>query len=125
MKNEKSGSGLGRRIVQGVAHHEAGRVKDRIEESTVDFRAEAGEKIEGLAGQIRQLGQRYQKGEEAHLLARRLERLADYLQFRPSTEIAADAWDTARRYHLFWIAGGMLGTALLYRLLRRKMGDSE
>jgi hypothetical protein len=125
MDNEKSKRELGRTIVKGVAQHQASRAKARVEDSTVDFRVEAGQKIEDLAGQIRQLGKRFDDVEEAHRLARRLERLADYLQFRPSTEIAADAWEAARRYHLFWIAGGMLGTALLYRILKRAVESSE
>lgn len=118
MEGEES-RGLGKSIAKGVAQHQVDRMRERVEDSTVDFRLEAGDRIEGMAEQIRQLGKRFENLEEAHLLARRLERLADYLHFRPSADIAADAWAVAKRNHLLWIAGGMLGSVLLYRLLRR------
>jgi hypothetical protein len=119
MENKESNDGLGKTIARGIAQHQASRVKERVENSTVDFRLEAGQKIEGLAEQIRLLGNRFESSDEAHLLARRLERLADYLRYRPSSEIAGDAWEAARRYRLLWITGGMFGVVLLYRLLRR------
>jgi hypothetical protein len=122
MQHEEKGNGLGKTLAKGIAQHQVTRVKDRVEYSTVDFRLEAGHRIEGLAEQIRQLGNRFDNPEEAHVLARRLERLADYLRFRPSSEIAVDVWEAARRYHLLWIAGGIFGAALLYRLSRRSKG---
>ena len=119
MDSDESRDGLGKTIAKGIAQHHASRVKERVEDSTVGFRVEAGAKIEGLADQIHQLGKRFENTDEAHLVARRLEKLADYLQFRPSAEIAADAWAAARHYHVLWMAGGMLGTVLIYRMLRR------
>jgi len=119
MENKESSGGLGKTIARGIAQHQASRVKERVEDSTVDFRLEAGQRIEGVAEQIRLLGRRFESSDEAHMLARRLERLADYLRYRPSSEIAGDAWEAARRYRVLWIAGGMFGVVLLYRLLRR------
>jgi hypothetical protein len=119
MDSEESRGGLGKSIVKGIAQHHASRVKERVEGSTVDFRVEAGARIEGLAEQIRQLGKRFENTDEAHLVARRLERLADYLRFRPSAEIAGDVWASAKRHHVLWIAGSMFGAVLLYRVLRR------
>jgi len=119
MDSEASRDGLGRKIAKGIAQHHTSRVKERVEDSTVDFRTEAGARIEGVAEQIRQLGKRFENADEAHLVARRLERLADYLRFRPSAEIAADAWEAAKRHHVLWIAGGMFSAVLLYRVLGR------
>ena len=97
MKEDES-EGLGRKVVRGVAQHRASRLAKSIDESTQDFRLEAGEKIEVLAEQIRQLGQKFENPNEAHILARRLERMSDYLRFRPSEEIAADAWEAVKKY---------------------------
>ena len=119
MDIDESRGGLGRTIARGIAQHQTSRVKERIEDSTADFRVEAGARIEEMAEQIRQLGRRFENTDEAHQVARRLERFADYLTFRPSAEIAADAWSAAKRHHLLWIAGGMFGAVLLYRILKR------
>jgi len=119
MESERSDGGFGKAIVKGMAQQQANRIKEQIEDSTVDFRLEAGAKIESLAEQIRLLGKRFENRDEAHLVARQLEKLADYLTFRPSPEIGSDVWSAAKRYHLLWIAGGMLGTVLFYRVLRR------
>ena len=120
VKEEDRSEGLGRKVVRGVAQHRASRVAKSIDDSTQEFRLEAGEKIEALATQIRQLGQRFESVSEAHRVARRLERMSDYLRFRPSEEIAADAWEAVRKYHLLWITGGILGTVLLYRAWNRR-----
>ncbi len=119
MESDRSKGGFGKAIVKGMAQQQANRIKEQIEDSTVDFRLEAGAKIEGLAEQIRLLGKRFENRGEAHLVARRLERVADYLRFRPAPEIGSDLSSAAKRYHLLWVAGGMLGTVLLYRVLRR------
>ena len=119
MKEDES-EGLGRKVVRGVAQHRASRLAKSIDESTQDFRLEAGEKIEVLAEQIRQLGQKFENPNEAHILARRLERMSDYLRFRPSEEIAADAWEAVKKYRLLWITGGLLGAVVLLRLWDRR-----
>ena len=119
MEKNEPGGGMGKTIVKGIAQHHTSRIKERVEKSTIDFRVQAGRKIEDFAEQIRLLGSRFENADEAHLLARRLEKMADYLRFRPSPEIASDVLATARRYHALWIAGGVLGTVILYRLLRR------
>jgi len=119
MDSEESKSGFSKTIAKGIAQHHTSRMKERVEDSTVDFRLEAGERIEGLAQQIRQLGKRFESTDEAHRVARRLETVADYLRFRPSVEIATDAWEALRRRRALWVAGGALAAILLYRIQKR------
>jgi hypothetical protein len=109
---------IGETVARGVAHDEAAQVRRRIESSTDHFKKEAAEKVEGVASQIRQLGMRFDRTDEAHALARRLERSADYLRFRPSAEVAGDAWHGLRGSRVLWVAGGAVVGALVYRLVR-------
>jgi hypothetical protein len=107
-------------VARGVAREKGHRVKEQLEPRADLFKAEAAEKVESLADQIRQLGSRFERQDEAHALARRLERSADYLRFRPATQVAQDAWQTAIQSRVLWIAGGVVAGAILYTVLRRR-----
>ena len=76
--------------------------------------------MEALADQIRELGGRFDRHTEAHSLARRIERSSDYLRYRPTSQIAGDAWDTVRSSPVVWIGGGLLAGLLAYRLISRR-----
>ena len=110
-------------VARGVAREKMDRIKDRIEPPVDSFKQEVAEKVEDVASQIRELGSRFDRDPEAHGMARRLERMADYLRYRPSAEVAGDAWDVTKRYKLLWIAGGALAGALIYRTLRDSRSD--
>lgn len=113
---------VGKTVIKGVSHQHTERLRERFEESTANFKAEAGARLEALAGQIRQLGEQFESLDEAAAIARRLERTADYLRYRPSVDMASDAWEAARRARLLWIAGGMAAGFLIYRLVKRNRG---
>jgi hypothetical protein len=110
---------VGKTVARGLSREQTDKIRSRIDDSTEEFKKDAGKRIEALAQQIRQLGQQYKASDEANAAARSLERTADYIRFRPSTEIAADGFELARRYRLWWIAGGMLAAAILYRSLKK------
>lgn len=111
---------VGKAIARGVVEERTGFIRERVERGSDRFKREAAERVEGLADEIRRLGQDHGRPGEAHSLARRLERAADYLRYRPIPDVAADALDAARRYKLFWIAGGMLASAIVYRIVRHR-----
>lgn len=112
----------GKVVLKGVSHDQKDRLKGRVETSTSGFKAEASDRLEVLAGQIRQLGEKFESLEEAASIARRLEKTADYLRYRPSVDVASDAWEAARRARLLWIVGGMAAGFLIYRLLKKDRG---
>jgi hypothetical protein len=110
---------VGRTFAKGVTAEKTELLKDRIETSTSRFKSEASDRIESLAAQIRSLGQQFEADEEAASLARNLERTADYLRYRPTAEVAADAWEVTRKYRLLWWAGGLLAGVIIYRMASR------
>ncbi len=118
MNKVETAEKIGAAALRGSAREKVGRARDRFEESTDRFKTEAAGTIEGLADQIRELGDRFDRQGEANALARRLERSADYLRYRPSAEVAGDALAAVRESRLLWILGGMLAGALVYRLVR-------
>lgn len=103
---------------KGLAREAAARVTDRVEAPAELFKHEAAERIEGLAEQVRSLGRQLDRPDEAHSVARRLERTADYLRFRPPREVADDAWQGLKRSRALIITGGLLGAWIAYRLVR-------
>lgn len=109
-------------IARGVVHDRAARLRDRVEPPVDEFKEDTAERIESLADQVRKLGRQLDRRDEAHVVARRLERTADYLRYRPSSEVASDAWGAIKQSQVLWIAGGALGAFILYRLLASNLG---
>ena len=93
----------------------------RLDESTEAFKGETAAKLENLASQVRELGQKYERSGEANHLARRLEKTADYIRFRSSERVVSDAWEAARRHRLLWWTGGLLAGVIVYRLVSQKV----
>lgn len=116
---------VGRVVVKGVTQEQREKAKERLEESTLAFRHEASDRIDSVAQQVRQLGAQFERNDDAHQIARRLEKTADYLRFRPATDVAGDALDLARKYRLLWLTGGLLAGVLIYRLAVRKKSNPE
>jgi len=96
------------------------RLEKRLDSATDEFKQEAAKKIDGLAGQIRELGAKLDRHDEAHAVARRLERSSDYLSYRPSSRIAADSWETVRENRLLWVGAGVVVGCLAYRMLSKR-----
>jgi hypothetical protein len=116
----ESVTGIGKKVAQNYGKAEFGRIKDHLDESTEGFKLEAAEKIEALAEQIRDLGQRLETDQEAGKIARHLEKTADYVRFRKTTDIGTDAVSAIRESRAFWIAAGLLVGILIYRSTRNK-----
>lgn len=115
----------GRALAKGAAYGQLNRVAGRFDESTERFKTAAAGRIESVAGQIRDLGLQLEHPGEANSIARRLERTADYIRYRPSTEVAGDAWTAARKHHLLWWAGGLLAGVFVIRLLQNSRSHDE
>lgn len=109
----------GRSVARGLTVDQAQRVSSRIEESASGLKSETGRRIESLAAQIRNLGRELDSPLEAGRLARELERTADYVRYRRSTDIAADTWRFLKRSRAVWVAGGLAAGLLVYSLTRR------
>ena len=118
MEKKEALERAGATVARGVAREETAHMRQRLDSTTDRFKREAASRIEGVASQIRQLGMKFERSEEAHAVARRLERSADYLRYRPSSEVAGDAWHTVRSSRVVWITGGLVAGALLFRILR-------
>jgi hypothetical protein len=106
-------------VAKDVARQRTSRATAAIAEPAEQFKAQASEKIVGLASQIRQLGSRLERSDEAHHVARRLEQTADYLRYRPAPDVAGDAWDAVKRSPTIWIGGGLVAGFVVYSLVRR------
>lgn len=117
--NDSKVSRVAEVVASGVVREELRSVKERLEPSADQFKLAAAEKVEGLAAQIRQLGKELDRREEAHSLARRLERTADYLRYRPAVDVAGDVRSAVERSHVLWVAGGVLAGYAAYRIMRR------
>lgn len=104
--------------VRGIAQDQARRVRDRIEPPADQLKEDAADRVESVAEQVRELGQRLDRRDEAHAIARRLERTADYLRFRPARDVASDAWETVTRPGVLWFAGGAVAALVAYRVFR-------
>ncbi len=123
MSTTDTAESVGGTVARGVARERIDTLKSRIEPPVDDFKREAADRVEDVAAQIRSLGSRFDRPSEAHGMARRLERMADYLRYRPSSDVAGDAWDLTKRYKLLWIAGGAIAGAVLYSALRSRRDD--
>jgi len=109
----------GRAVIRGVTREKIGRVGEHIESGTAGLKSESGRRIESLAAQIRRLGDELESSAEAGRIARELEKTADYLRYRRTSDIAEDAWHLVRTNRAFWVAGAFLGGVLVYSVVRR------
>ncbi len=109
----------GRSVARGLTIDQAQRLGSRIEKSADGLKSETGRKIESLAAQIRSLGRDVESPLEAGRLARELERTADYVRYRRSSDIAADTWRFVKSNRSVWIAGGIAAGLFGYLLTRR------
>ena len=109
---------VGNVMARGVIREEARTLRVRARRSADGLKTGAALRAEGLAGRIRELGRRFDRPQEAHAIARRVERSADYLRFRPTAEVAGDAWRRVRSSPAVWVAGGLLAGLVLYRVAR-------
>jgi len=103
---------------RGVIDDRTSAIQDRIEPAADQFKEEAAELIEELATRVRQLGHKFDRTRKAHSVARRLERTADYLRYRSSGDVVEDGWQAVTESRALWIAGGILGGFLAYRMTR-------
>jgi hypothetical protein len=108
---------------RGAVDQHGARIRDRVEPPVDEFKAQVAEQIESLAGQVRTLGGQFDRVAEAHVVARRLERTADYLRFRPAGDLAADSWRVLTHPRTLWIAGTLFGAVVAYRLFRSNRSD--
>ena len=109
-----------RYVLEGEARHRFGPVRNRWSGRTEKFQSVTGRQIDRLAEQIRWLGGRLERPEEAHLLARRLEETADYIRFRPASKMVSDAGGLMRRHPYVPVALGALGFFIGYRMLSNR-----
>lgn len=116
---EKLGK-AGRSYARGVVSEKM----SGIEKSADGFKGEAADLIESLADQIKDLGRQFERSEEAAGVARRLEKTADYIRYRPAAEVAGDTWAVVKRYRLLWITGGLLGGIIIARLAQKRLKES-
>ena len=103
---------------RGLVRDQTDRLKSRIEPPADQLKEETADKVERIAEQVRELGEQLGRQSEAHVIARRLERTADYLRYRPSADVASDAWRAVTRSRAVWVAGGILGALVAYGLYR-------
>lgn len=116
---------VGKTLVRGAAQQNLDRLKDRVEDATRTAKEGTAERFETLAEQLRRSGGNTEDLEGRQRWARRLEKSADYLRYRPTAEVGKDAWDAARKYHLFWFAGGFLAGVLVYLAVKRRKADES
>lgn len=103
---------------RGLVRDQTDRLKSRIEPPADHLKEETADKVERVAEQVRELGEQLGRQSEAHTIARRLERTADYLRYRPSADVASDAWQAVTRSRTVWIAGGVIGALAAYGIYR-------
>lgn len=103
---------------RGLVRDQTDRLKSRIEPPADQLKEETADKVERIAEQVRELGEQLGRQSEAHTIARRLERTADYLRYRPSADVASDAWQAVTRSRTVWIAGGVIGALAAYGIYR-------
>ncbi len=76
-----------------------------------------GRKMSDLAQEIRHLGRRFERTEEAQTVARQLEKTADYIRFRSAGGMGHDLLKVMRKKSVLLTAGGVAGGYVAYRLL--------
>jgi hypothetical protein len=108
-------------VAKGIFQDQTTRLRERVEPPVDEFKEDTAERIESLAEHVRKLGRQLDRRDESHAIARRLERTADYLRYRPTSEVASDAWDTVRQSKLLWVAGGAVAAFAAYRLLHARI----
>jgi hypothetical protein len=112
-------------VAKDVARQRTSEAAATIAEPAEQFMVQASEQIVGLASQIRQLGSRFDRNDEAHRVARRLEQTADYLRYRPAPDVAGDAWDVIKRSPTIWVGGGLMAGLMVYFMVRgRRRSDN-
>jgi hypothetical protein len=112
-------------VAKDVARQRTSRAAAAIAEPAEQFKVQASEQIVGLASQIRQLGSRLERSDEAHHVARRLEQTADYLRYRPAPDVAGDAWGVIKRSPTIWVGGGLMAGLMVYLVVRgRRRSDN-
>lgn len=111
---------FGGTVVEGISRAKLDRVEQRVEESLENVRTEVSRRIESLAEQIHNLGQRLENPEEAQRIARELERTADYLRYRRAGDMFADSVDVVRRHRVTLLAGIAAGTLAVALVVRRR-----
>jgi len=109
-----------RTAASGAVREKMHDLRERVEPPLDEFTVEAADRVESVAEQIRALGERVDRASDANRIARRLERTADYLRYRPPGRMARDSWEVVRDSNALWIAGGLVATAGLVMLLRSR-----
>lgn len=93
--------------------------EERVDPKLDPLLREAGDRILRFAEEVRRVGANGHENERASSIARRLEQTADYLKYRPASNVAEDAIAGIRPKHLAGagIATGVAicGTALAYK----------
>jgi hypothetical protein len=105
---------------RGIAREQAARFRDHVEPPADELKLETARLVENVAQQVRDLGRHLDRDDEAHAIARRLERSSDYLRYRPSAAVANDAWDVVTQPRVLWVAGGVLAALATYRLFKAR-----
>ena len=111
---------VGKKVAQNFGRAEIGRVKDQVDETTEGFKIEAAGRIEDLAQHIRGLGDTLHSEREAGKIARRLEKTADYVRYRKTSDIGKDTVSMIRESKAFWLAAGLLVGMIIYKSARLK-----
>jgi hypothetical protein len=88
--------------VREVARDQIENAKERLGAGAENLTEYTADRVEALAGQVRELGNRHDRRDEAQTIARRLERSADYLRFRPLGKVPGDAWSAAKQTRVLW-----------------------
>lgn len=110
---------LGSAVVEGWSKSKLDRVEQRVEGSLGSVKAEVGNRIEALAEEIRMLGKKLDNPEEAQRIARELERTADYLRYRRTTDMFSDSLATLRRHRTALLTGAAVGALTIFLVTRR------
>ena len=110
---------------RGVVREQTTRLRERVEPPIDDFKDDTAERVENLAEHVRTMGRQLNRRDEAHAVARRLERTADYLRFRPTADVASDAWKAFSRSRAVWVVGGTLVALVAYRAIQSSVRDRD
>jgi hypothetical protein len=105
-------------VARGMVRGSSSRLKENIEPQADEVMREAADRVEEVADQVRELGKKLDRRDQAHSVARRLEKAADYLNYRPPSEATTDAWKAITRSKVLWVGAGLLGGWVAYRIVR-------
>lgn len=112
---EKAAYGAAREIVRDRVEH----TRDRFEAGADNLTEHAADRVEALAERVRELGARHDRRDEAQTVARRLERTADYLRYRPVAKVPGDAWQAAKNSPTAWATAAVAAGLVTYVAVRR------